>query len=363
MSYYEAPISTAREDASTVAPKGKNPRPSLSMVVPVFNEEDVLAEFHKRTSKVLDEIGASAEILYVNDGSRDRSPAILAELQGADPRVAVINLSRNFGKEIALTAGLDHSRGEAVVIIDADLQHPPELIPAMISRWREGFEVVYATRTQRHGETAMKKFTSRYFYRLLHRLSEVQIPQDTGDYRLLSRRAVDALIQLREQHRFMKGLFAWIGFEQTSVPYHQEPRFAGQTKWSYWKLWNLAIEGITSFTTMPLKIASYLGVVTSLVAFLFAIWIVFKTLVWGEQVAGYPTLMVVVLFLGGVQLAALGVIGEYLGRTFNESKQRPLYLVESYRPGRAQELDTPQSGDGNPELGSPSLRVESSPGR
>jgi glycosyltransferase involved in cell wall biosynthesis len=364
MSTYEAPISAAHEDAPTVATKGANPRPSLSIVAPVFNEEDTLVEFHMRTSKVLDEIGASAEILYVNDGSRDRSLAILAELQGADPRVAVINLSRNFGKEIALTAGLDHSRGEAVVIIDSDLQHPPELIPAMISRWREGgVEVVYATRTQRHGETALKKFTARYFYRLLHRLSEVQIPQDATDYRLLSRRAVDVLTQLREQHRFMKGLFAWIGFGQTSVSYDQEPRFAGQTKWSYWKLWNLAIEGITSFTTIPLRIASYLGVVTSLVAFLFAIWIVFKTLVWGEPVAGYPTLMVVILFLGGVQLAALGVIGEYLGRTFNETKRRPLYIVDSYRPAPALSFDAAQDGDGYPEVRSPGLRVESPQGR
>ncbi len=309
-------------------------RPTLSIVVPLYNEEAVLMEFHQRTSKILDEIGESAEILYVNDGSRDRSLSILSNLREKDPRVSVVNLSRNFGKEIALTAGLDHSRGEAVVLIDADLQHPPELIPRLIERWREGFDVVYATRTARHGETRLKKLTAKFFYRILHRLSEVAIPRDTGDYRLLSRRAVAALIQLREQHRFMKGLFAWIGFPQTSVPYDQDPRFAGETKWSYWKLWNLAIEGITSFTTMPLRIASYLGLVTSLAAFLYAIWIVFKTLAWGEQVAGYPSLMVAILFLGGIQLAALGVIGEYLGRTFNEAKRRPLYLVESYCPSR-----------------------------
>jgi polyisoprenyl-phosphate glycosyltransferase len=307
-------------------------RPTLSIVVPLYNEEAVLMEFHQRTSKMLDEIGESAEILYVNDGSRDRSPSILSNLQDTDPRVSVVNLSRNFGKEIALTAGLDHSRGRAVVLIDADLQHPPELIPRLIERWREGFDVVYATRTARHGETRLKKLTARFFYRILHRLSEVTIPRDTGDYRLLSRRAVEALIQLREQHRFMKGLFAWIGFPQTSVPYDQDPRFAGETKWSYWKLWNLAIEGITSFTTMPLRVASYLGLVTSFAALLYAIWIVFKTLAWGEPVAGYPSLMVAILFLGGVQLAALGVIGEYLGRTFNETKRRPLYFVESYRP-------------------------------
>ena len=309
-------------------------RPMLSIVVPVYNEQDVLPEFHLRTSKALDAMGANAEILYVNDGSRDRSLAMLCELQGTDSRVSVINLSRNFGKEIAVTAGLDHSTGEAVVIIDADLQHPPELISTLVQRWREGFDVVYATRMERQGETPLKKLTATYFYRLLHRLSEVPIPRDSGDYRLLSRRAVNALIQLREQHRFMKGLFAWIGYPQTSVPYRQDPRFAGETKWSYWKLWNFAIEGITSFTTLPLKIASYLGIVTAITAFLYAIWIVLKTLMWGEPVAGFPTLMVVILFLGGVQLTALGIIGEYLGRTFNETKHRPLYLVESYRQAR-----------------------------
>lgn len=342
------PTSAPYTDVSAVEDtKIREPHPMLSIVVPVYNEEEVLLEFHKRISKVLDEIGESAEILYVNDGSRDSSLAMLSELNEADPRVSVINLSRNFGKEIALTAGLDYSCGAAVVVIDADLQHPPELIPTMIERWREGYDVVNATRIGRSGETLAKKLTAKYFYRIIHHLSQVRIPQGAGDYRLLSRRAVEALIRLREQHRFMKGLFAWIGYPQTSVPYQSAPRFAGDTKWSYWKLWNFAIEGITSFTTVPLKVASYLGIVTAMIAFLYAIWIVYKTLVWGDPVAGYPTLMVVILFLGGVQLSTLGVIGEYLGRMFDETKHRPLYLIDTYRPPRV--LHT-TSGHGEDDL-------------
>jgi len=330
----KVPTSATHTDAPAVDTEIREPPPMLSIVVPVYNEEEVLPEFHKRISKVLDQIVESAEILYVNDGSRDRSLAMLCELNETDPRVSLINLSRNFGKEIALTAGLDYSRGQAVVVIDADLQDPPELIPVLIKCWREGYDVVYATRVARDGETFVKKVTAKYFYRLIQHLSRVRIPQDTGDFRLLSRRAVDSLSRLREQHRFMKGLFARIGYPQTSVPYHQQPRHAGKTKWGYWKLWNFAIEGITSFTTTPLKVASYLGVTTAMIAFLYAIWIVYKTLVWGNPVAGYPSLMVAILFLGGVQLTALGVIGEYLGRMFDETKQRPLYLAESYRPAR-----------------------------
>jgi glycosyltransferase involved in cell wall biosynthesis len=328
------PASAPHTNAAAEDTKNSEQPPLLSIVVPVYNEEDVLLEFHKRIGKVLDEIGTSAEILYVNDGSEDRSLAMLYELNEKDLRVSVINLSRNFGKEIALTAGLDYSRGQAVVVIDADLQDPPELIPALIKCWREGYDVVYATRVARDGETFVKKVTAKYFYRIIQHLSRVRIPQDTGDFRLLSRRAVDSLSCLREQHRFMKGLFAWIGYPQTSVPYHQQPRHAGKTKWGYWKLWNFAIEGITSFTTTPLKVASYLGVATAMIAFLYAIWIIYKTLAWGEPVAGYPSLMVAILFLGGVQLITLGIMGEYLGRMFNETKQRPLYLAESYLPAR-----------------------------
>jgi glycosyltransferase involved in cell wall biosynthesis len=319
----------------------------LSIVVPVYDERQVLSEFHERLSAVLDALGTSAEILYVDDGSRDGSFDLIAELQQHDRRLTAVRLSRNFGKEVAVTAGLDHCQGEAAVIIDADLQHPPELIPSLVEQWRAGFDVVYARRIERQGETALKKLTAKSFYRLMERLSEVPIPADAGDYRLLSRRAVDVLVGMRERHRFMKGLFAWIGFPQTSVPFRQQPRHAGETKWSYWRLWNFALEGITSFTTVPLRLASYIGALSALTAVLFAAWIVFKTLVWGDPVPGYPSLMVVVLFLGGVQLAALGVIGEYLGRTYNEVKHRPLYVIDTYRPARLVDGDAVQAHPGS----------------
>ena len=302
----------------------------LSIVVPAYNEEEVLPEFHRRLTSVLEEIEGACEILYVNDGSSDRTLKVLNDFK--DPRVWIIDLSRNFGKEIALSAGLDHARGEAVVVIDADLQDPPELIPKFIAKWQEGYDVVYARRTARDGETFLKKATAKLFYRFIQGVSRVKIPEDTGDYRLLSRRAVEALKQLRETHRFMKGLFAWIGYPQIAVNYRRDPRFAGSTKWNYWHLWNFAIEGITSFTINPLKIASYLGLTTSIGAFTYALFVIYKTLAFGEPVQGYPTLMVVVLFLGGVQLMSLGVIGEYLGRMFNETKHRPLYFVNSFNP-------------------------------
>lgn len=307
----------------------------LSVVVPAYNEEAVLHEFHKRISAVLDAVGVPAEIVFVDDGSTDRTLLIMHELRTNDPRVAVVELSRNFGKEIALTAGLDHALGEAVVVIDADLQDPPELIPEFIKHWHDGYDMVYATRIARDGETYIKKVTASIFYRLIQKVSRVKIPADTGDFRLLSRRAVNALRQLREQHRFMKGLFAWIGYPQKSVPYRRDPRFAGETKWNYWRLWNFAIEGITSFTIAPLKMAAYAGVLTSLAAFIYAVRVVYKTLVYGDPVQGYPSLMVAVLFLGGLQLLTLGVLGEYLGRMFDETKDRPLYLTQGYHPPRA----------------------------
>ena len=302
----------------------------LSVVVPVFNETEVLPEFHRRLSSVLNALTAKSEIIYVNDGSADDSLAVMRQLKSDDARVAIVALSRNFGKEIAMTAGFDHSHGDAVVVIDADLQDPPELIPKMVEHWQNGFDVVYAQRTSRAGESALKKTTAHLFYRLMKQLSRVQIPQDVGDFRLLSRRAVDALAGLREQHRFMKGLFAWIGYPQKAIPYERDARYGGQTKWSYIALWNFAIEGITSFSTIPLKVATYLGMLTAFGAFIFGMFIVFKTLFFGNPVPGYPSLLVVVLFLGGIQLMALGVIGEYLGRMFDETKKRPLYLIKGY---------------------------------
>ncbi len=302
----------------------------LTVVVPAYNEQDVLREFHRRVTEVVRNLPLEYEIVYVNDGSSDNTLDILAELRMADRHVAVVDLSRNFGKEIALSAGLDHARGDAVVVIDADLQDPPELIPELVKTWREGYDVVYATRSAREGESLMKKATAHLFYRAIQGVSRFKIPQDTGDFRLLSRRAVNALKQFREQHRFMKGLFAWIGYPQKSVFYRRDPRFAGETKWNYWKLWNFAIEGITSFTIAPLKIATYLGLIVALGAFTYGAFIIVRTLLFGNPVAGYPSLMVVILFLGGVQLVALGVIGEYLGRMFDETKGRPLYLVNAF---------------------------------
>lgn len=309
------------------------PTPTLSIVVPAYNEEAVLESFHRRLAAVLDGLALAAEVIYVDDGSRDASRAVLAGLRARDPRVAVIELSRNFGKEVALTAGLHHARGDAVVVIDADLQDPPELIPRLLEPWRQrGVDVVYAQRVARAGESWTKRLTARLFYMLMQHVGRVHIPPDTGDFRLLSRRAVDALNQYPEQHRFMKGLFAWIGFDQEAVPYEREPRRAGRSKWSYFRLFNLAIEGITSFTAAPLRAASVLGLAIACVAFVEGLWIIYKTLRYGDPVQGYPSLMTAVLFLGGVQLTAIGILGEYLGRVFHETKQRPLYHVKRYLP-------------------------------
>ena len=306
-------------------------RPVLSVVVPCYNEALGLGEFHRRLSLVMDGIGRSWEVIYVNDGSADTTLACMETMRAADPHVGLINLSRNFGKEIALTAGLDHAHGEAIVVIDADLQDPPEVIPDLVAVWDQGIDMVYAQRRAREGETWMKKFTAHQFYGLMQRLGEVRLPPNTGDFRLLSRRALDALLQLREHHRFMKGMFAWVGFPSQAVLYDRAPRHAGSSSWNYWRLWNLAVEGITGFTLMPLKIATYLGLVVAVFALGFGGQLIIRTLLFGNQVPGYPSLMAVVLFLGGVQLMTLGVIGEYLGRVFNETKQRPLYLVERAR--------------------------------
>ncbi|ADH85090.1 glycosyltransferase family 2 protein [Desulfurivibrio alkaliphilus] len=313
---------------------------TLTVVVPVYNEAEVLPTLQHRLITVLDGLLKAAwEIIYVNDGSTDNSLEIISNFN--DPRVAIIDLSRNFGKEIAMSAGLDHAHGDAVVVIDADLQDPPELIPELIQKWQDGYDVVFAQRIARDGETWLKKTTARLFYRAIHTLSRVKIPENTGDFRLLSRRAVEALRLLRERHRFMKGLFAWVGFTQVAVPYQREPRFAGKSKWSYWRLWNFALEGFTSFSIAPLKLATYVGLLTAFGAFIGAILVFYKTLIFGDPVRGYPSLMVVILFLGGVQLMALGMIGEYLGRLFNEAKQRPLYLINRLTPsilqGKAEE--------------------------
>jgi glycosyltransferase involved in cell wall biosynthesis len=316
--------------------------PDLCVVVPAYNEGAGLREFHARLGAVLDSLGLDAEVLYVDDGSRDDTYAVMRALRDADPRVATLKLSRNFGKELAMTAGIDAADADALVVIDADLQDPPELIVQFVQHWREGHDVVYGTRSSRAGETRLKKFTSSAFYRIMRRLSATPVPPDTGDFRLMSRRAVEALRQLRERQRFMKGLFAWVGYRQKAVAYARDPRFAGNSKFNYWRLWNFALEGITSFSGAPLKIATYIGIATAVVAFAFGIWVMTKALLFGDPVRGYPSLMVVVLFLGGVQLMALGVIGEYLGRLYMEAKQRPLYLIDEWHaPARTGAANPP----------------------
>ncbi|MFK7955876.1 MAG: glycosyltransferase family 2 protein [Lysobacterales bacterium] len=315
---------------------------TLTVVVPVLNEAVNLRDFHTRLSAALEALELTWNVLFVDDGSTDDSLTIVTELAAANPNIQWLSLSRNFGKELAMTAGLDHTVSDAVVIIDADLQDPPEVIPTLVSRWQEGFDVVYAQRTARDGESLIKRSTAAGFYRVINWLSRTQVPPDTGDFRLLSRRTVDALARLRERHRFMKGLFAWVGYRQTAVPYRREARLGGQSKFNYRRLWQFAMEGITSFSNIPLKAASYLGLLAAASALGYGLYIIFKTLIYGDPVPGYPSLMVVILFLGGIQLIALGVIGEYLGRVFEEAKRRPLYLVESDNLGSRDAPDNEQ---------------------
>ncbi|MBB6184205.1 glycosyltransferase family 2 protein [Oleiagrimonas soli] len=301
---------------------------TLTVVAPAYNEAQGLPAFHARLCEVLDALDLRTRVLYVDDGSRDGTWEAIRTLAANDPRTDGLRLSRNFGKEAALSAGLDHADADAVVVIDTDLQDPPELIPQLVEQWRAGFDVVYATRSAREGESRFKRFTAAAFYRVMERLSDTPLPRDTGDFRLLSRQAVLALRELRERQRFMKGLFAWIGYRQTGVSYRRHARHEGRSKWNYWRLLNLAVEGITSFSVAPLRLATWIGFGSSVLAFAYGAWVLLKALIWGDPVRGYPTLILVILFLGGVQLLALGVIGEYLGRMYAESKQRPLYFVQ-----------------------------------
>ncbi len=304
---------------------------TLTIVTPVYNESETLVQFFERLKWVMDETGHPWTVLFVDDGSEDDSVALIESLQSQGHPIELIVLSRNFGKELAMTAGLDHCDADAVIVIDSDLQDPPEVIPSLLANWREGFDVVYAQRERREGESWMKRFTAAAFYRTINLISRTPIPVDTGDFRLLSRQAYQSLGLLRERNRFMKGLFSWIGFRQKGIRYVREQRFAGTSKFSYWRLWNFAIDGVTSFTTAPLRMATYLGLFSAAMALIYALWVIIKTLFIGESVPGYPSLMVVILFLGGVQLVSIGIIGEYLGRLFEESKQRPLYLIRHHR--------------------------------
>jgi len=306
----------------------------ISVLIPAYNEQAVLEKLFTRLGNLAnDNKEYEFEFLFVNDGSRDKTIEIIKDYADKDNRIAYVNLSRNFGKEIAMIAGLDHVTGDATVIIDADLQDPPELIPQMIALWEEGYDDVYAKRKTRLGETWLKKASSKAFYRILQKVSHVPIQEDTGDFRLLDRRAVEALKQFRESERYTKGMFSWIGFNKKEILYNRDERAAGDTKWNYFKLINLAIDGITSFTTAPLRISTFLGIIVSVIAFLYLIILVIRTIVFGTDLGGYPSTMAVILFLGGVQLLSLGIIGEYIGKIFNETKKRPLYFVEEYHNG------------------------------
>jgi len=306
--------------------------PTVDIIVPVYNEQEVIPLFQDRITEVMATCDVQWRVLFVDDGSADDSLSTIKGIHESDSRFGYLSLSRNFGKEYAVTAGLDHASADAVVVIDVDLQDPPELIPDMIAQWHSGYDVVYATRKARHGESAAKKLTANWFYNIINVMSQIDIPKDTGDYRLMSRKAYQAVNQLRENNRFMKGLFAWVGYKQKQLYFEREPRAAGETKWNYPKLWRFALDGITSFSYLPLRFATWIGMTVACFAFIYGAVIIVKTLMMGADVPGYPSLMVVMLFLGGIQLMALGIIGEYLGRMFSESKNRPLYLVDEYQP-------------------------------
>lgn len=303
----------------------------ISILVPCYNEEVVLNQFYQRLSQVITNIPQyDFQFMFINDGSKNQTLDIMRELHEKDSRVSYVNLSRNFGKEIAMIAGIDYLTGDAAIIMDADLQDPPELIPEMISWWEKGYQDVSAKRRSRAGESFFKKWSSHAFYTILQKMSSVPMQRDVGDFRLLDKQCLNALRLMRESQRYTKGLFSWIGFEKKEVLFDRDARAAGKTKWNYWKLLNLGIEGITSFTIAPLRASAFVGCILAFIAILYMIFIVLRTLICGEDVPGYPSLVSIILFIGGIQLFFLGIIGEYLGRVFNESKFRPLYLVKDY---------------------------------
>ena len=309
--------------------------PTLSVIVPVKDEEEAIRPFVDRVAAILDGLLPSVdgqagwEILFIDDGSEDLTLAAILQAHQADPRVRAISLSRNFGKEAALTAGLDFAAGQAVIPIDVDLQDPPEVIGEMLAKWRDGYEVVYGVRTNRESDSLPKRLTADLYYRAHNYLSSDKIPEHAGDFRLLDRSVVEIIRQMPERNRFMKGLFAWSGFRQAAVQYERAPREVGTTKFRYWKLWTLALDGLTSASTMPLRIWSYIGVVIAFFTLLYAAGVIAKTILFGSDVAGYPSLMVAILFFGGLQLISLGVLGEYVGRILIETKRRPLYVVRT----------------------------------
>lgn len=320
--------------------KGVPSLKTITILVPAYNEEEVLDQLYSRLTGVIESVpNYNFEILFVNDGSKDNTLNMIKEFRVRDNRISYVDLSRNFGKETAMIAGLDHAMGDAVIIIDADLQDPPELIPEMIQYWEQGYDDIYAKRRSRAGESWAKKWTAGKFYSLLKKTTRIPIQENTGDFRLLDRRCVEALKKIRETQRYTKGMFSWIGYNKKEILFDRDPRAAGETKWNYFKLIDLAIEGITSFTTAPLRLASFFGFTVSFGAFVYMLWIIIKTMMYGESVTGYPSMMTAILFLGGVQLISIGIIGEYLGRIFNETKNRPLYFVDEYNDDKVTNLD------------------------
>ena len=310
----------------------------VTILIPAYNEEAVLPMlFERLDSLAADQKKYDFEFLFVDDGSRDRTLEMIQEQAKKDERISYVSFTRNFGKEIAMLAGFDHARGDALVNIDADLQDPPELIPEMLKYWEEGYDDVYARRRTREGETWLKKQTSAWYYRILQGTTRIPLQIDTGDFRLLSRRFVDSLIKLRESERYTKGMYSWVGFKKKEILYDRDPRAAGVTKYNYTKMINLAIDGITSFTTAPLRISTYVGSLISFGAFVYIIYLLVRPLFGVPTVPGYASTLAVILFLGGIQLLSLGIIGEYVGRIFNETKRRPLYLVEEYHEGAVRE--------------------------
>ena len=328
----------AAQERQLAAQRARRPAdPLLSLVVPVFNEEEAVDLFIDTVTPLLDKARQRFELVFVNDGSRDDTFARLFDRSLADRRIRIVNLSRNFGKEAALTAGIDHARGDILVPMDIDLQDPPELIAAFIARWREGYDIVYGIRAARHADTATKRVSAGWFYRVFNSMSPVRIPPNVGDFRLVDRRAVEVLRQLPERNRFMKGLFAWVGFNSIGVPYERPQRAAGNTKFSLWRLWNFAIDGVVSFSTAPLRAWFYVGVAIAAIAVLYALFIVTRVLILGIDTPGYASLLIAVLLMGAIQLLSLGIIGEYLGRLFLEVKARPIYVVEGiYRDGNVE---------------------------
>ncbi|MGQ0585513.1 MAG: glycosyltransferase family 2 protein [Reyranella sp.] len=302
--------------------------PLLSLVVPVFDEDESVDLFIDTVVPILDRDRLHFEIVFVNDGSRDDTLARLLDRSAADRRIRVVNLSRNFGKEAALTAGIDHARGDVLIPIDIDLQDPPDLVGAFMARWREGYDIVYGVRSTRHADTAAKRMSASWFYWVFNSMSPVRIPANVGDFRLVDRRAVEVLRQLPERNRFMKGLFAWVGFNSIGVPYERPQRAAGSTKFNFWRLWNFALDGVVSFSTAPLRAWFYVGVVIAAVSVLYAFFIITRVLILGIDTPGYASLLIAVLLMGAIQLLSLGIIGEYLGRLFLEVKGRPIYVVE-----------------------------------